>query len=163
LTGPWPDLTFPGVVDAAPNFFQEGVIPALSQLNKGKPERSSSPSRKEQTSLEELDVRLRHAQDQRQPAQTDATNGEKGSFPGLGVAFRVGTELISALVVGVGIGLLLDSWLETGPGFLIAFFFLGAAAGIMNVYRAASGFGASVGFSGRNKKDKEQERHKERG
>jgi ATP synthase protein I len=60
---------------------------------------------------------------------------------GLGVAFRIGVELVAALVVGVGVGLLLDSWLGSTPWFLIVFFFLGAAAGVLNVYRAASGIG----------------------
>jgi len=49
--------------------------------------------------------------------------------------------LVAALIVGVGIGLLLDRWLGTTPWFLIVFFLLGAAAGILNVYRAASGMG----------------------
>jgi ATP synthase protein I len=60
---------------------------------------------------------------------------------GFGVAFRIGVELVAALIVGVGVGWLLDRWLGSTPWFLIVFFFLGAAAGILNVYRAASGIG----------------------
>jgi len=60
---------------------------------------------------------------------------------GFGVAFRIGVELVAALVVGVGAGLLLDRWLGSTPWFLIVFFFLGAAAGVLNVYRAASRIG----------------------
>ncbi len=60
---------------------------------------------------------------------------------GFGVAFRIGVELVAALVIGVGTGLLLDRWLGSTPWFLIVFFFLGAAAGVLNVYRAASGIG----------------------
>jgi ATP synthase protein I len=60
---------------------------------------------------------------------------------GFGVAFRIGVELVAALIVGVGVGWLLDRWLGSKPWFLIVFFFLGAAAGILNVYRAASGIG----------------------
>jgi ATP synthase protein I len=41
------------------------------------------------------------------------------------------------LVVGGGIGWLLDRWLGTSPAFLIVFFLLGAAAGTLNVFRAA--------------------------
>ena len=44
---------------------------------------------------------------------------------------------MAALAVGVGIGWLLDRWLGTLPLFLLIFFFLGAAAGLLNVYRAA--------------------------
>ncbi len=52
-----------------------------------------------------------------------------------GVGVRVGAELVSALVVAVGIGLLLDHWLHTLPLFLIVFVLLGGAAGILNVWR----------------------------
>jgi len=41
------------------------------------------------------------------------------------------------LVVGGGIGWLLDHWLGTLPLFLLIFFFLGAGAGLLNVFRAA--------------------------
>ena len=60
---------------------------------------------------------------------------------GMGIAFRIGLELVSALAVGVGIGYLLDLWLETKPWFLVVFFFIGAAAGVVNVYRAAGSIG----------------------
>ena len=55
----------------------------------------------------------------------------------MGYAFRIGVELVAGLLVGGVIGWLLDSWLGTLPLFLILFFFLGSAAGILNVYRAA--------------------------
>lgn len=54
-----------------------------------------------------------------------------------GLALRIGVELVSALLVGAGIGWLLDRWWGTEPFLLILFFFLGAAAGILNVFRAA--------------------------
>lgn len=56
---------------------------------------------------------------------------------GYGQAFRMGTELLSALLVGVGVGWLLDNWLGTRPWMMITFIFLGGAAGILNVYRTA--------------------------
>jgi ATP synthase protein I len=52
-----------------------------------------------------------------------------------GIGMRVGVELLSALVIAVGIGLLLDRWLHTLPLFLILFVLLGGAAGILNVWR----------------------------
>ena len=54
-----------------------------------------------------------------------------------GFAFRIGVELVTALLVGGGIGWLLDRWWGTSPILLLLFFFLGAAAGILNVFRAA--------------------------
>ena len=92
--------------------------------------------------LEKLDGRLRRAREQ---AGRENQTGP-ASMPGLALAFRTGIELVSALVVGVGIGFLLDKWLDTTPWFLVVFFFLGAAAGILNVYRAASGIGLAPGY-----------------
>jgi ATP synthase protein I len=53
------------------------------------------------------------------------------------MAYRMSVELAAGLVVGGGIGWLLDSWLHTMPAMTIVFFILGAAAGIINVYRTA--------------------------
>ena len=60
---------------------------------------------------------------------------KKGSF--MGNAFKLGTELVAAVAVGTIIGFILDSWFGTKPWLIITFFFLGAAAGILNVIRAA--------------------------
>ena len=49
--------------------------------------------------------------------------------------FKISTELVSALVVGVGIGLIVDKYLGTKPFGLIIFFIFGAFAGILNIYR----------------------------
>ena len=60
----------------------------------------------------------------------------KGSS--MGSAFKMSTELVSAVAVGTIIGFILDSWFDTKPWFIIIFFFLGAAAGMLNVIRAAN-------------------------
>ena len=67
--------------------------------------------------------------------QLDDVEGKKGSF--MGNAFKLGTELVAAVVVGTIIGFILDSWFDTKPWLIIIFFFLGAAAGMLNVIRAA--------------------------
>jgi len=54
---------------------------------------------------------------------------------GTGFAFKISTELIAALIVGVGIGLIVDNFLGSKPFGLIIFFILGAFAGFLNVYR----------------------------
>ena len=59
-----------------------------------------------------------------------------GSF--MGSAFKLGTELVAAVSVGTIIGFMLDSWFGTKPWLIIIFFFLGAAAGMLNVIRAAN-------------------------
>ena len=55
----------------------------------------------------------------------------------MGSAFRLGTELVAAVVVGTIIGFILDSWFGTKPWFIIIFFLLGVTAGILNVIRTA--------------------------
>ena len=61
---------------------------------------------------------------------------KKGSF--MGNAFKLGTELVAAVAVGTIIGFILDSWFDTKPWLIIIFFFLGTAAGILNVIRTAN-------------------------
>ena len=54
---------------------------------------------------------------------------------GAGFGFRISTEIVAALVVGVGIGITVDNYFNTQPFGLIIFFILGALAGFLNVYR----------------------------
>jgi len=54
---------------------------------------------------------------------------------GAGFGFKISTEIVAALIVGVGIGLLVDNYFNTKPFGLIIFFILGALAGFLNVYR----------------------------
>ena len=66
------------------------------------------------------------------------TNTPKPSYKkdsGAGFGFKISTEIIAALVVGVGIGLIVDKYLGTNPFGLIIFFIFGALAGFLNVYR----------------------------
>ena len=55
----------------------------------------------------------------------------------LGKALKISTELVASVVVGSTIGFLLDNWFGTKPLFIICFFFMGVAAGILNVFRSA--------------------------
>ena len=72
---------------------------------------------------------------------------------GIAQAMRVGAELLSALMVGVGIGWGLDQWLDTTPWLMLIFFFLGSGAGILNVYRSTGLIGANDGENGNNTSD----------
>lgn len=54
---------------------------------------------------------------------------------GAGFGFKISTEIVAALIVGVGIGLLVDNYFNSKPFGLIIFFILGAFAGFLNVYR----------------------------
>ena len=68
--------------------------------------------------------------------QVQSDSEQKGSF--MGGAFKLGTELVAAVAVGTIIGFILDSWFDTKPWLIIIFFFLGAAAGLLNVIRTAN-------------------------
>ena len=57
--------------------------------------------------------------------QLDNVEGKKGSF--MGNAFKLGTELVAAVVVGTIIGFILDSWFDTKPWLIIIFFFFGSS------------------------------------
>ncbi len=68
--------------------------------------------------------------------QVEEDKEKKGSF--MGSAFKLGTELVAAVAVGTIIGFILDGWFDTKPWLIIIFFFLGAAAGMLNVVKAAN-------------------------
>ena len=55
----------------------------------------------------------------------------------LGIAFKMSTEMVAAVVVGTIIGFILDSWFDTKPWLILTFFFVGVIAGILNVFRSA--------------------------
>ncbi len=100
--------------------------------------------------LDNLGARLNEAKsDHIDPTRIAKKEGlQKGNA--LGLAFRVGVELISAVAVGTAIGWGLDKWLDTRPWLMLVFIVLGGAAGIINVYRMASGYGYAAGYQKEN-------------
>ena len=84
--------------------------------------------------LEDFKTRLKIAKSKLQKDKTQNSD-KKGVF--LGNAFKLGTELVAAVIVGTIIGFILDNWFGTKPILIIVFFFFGAAAGIVNVVKAA--------------------------
>ena len=85
--------------------------------------------------LKDLKTRLKIAKSKLQNRNLERSDEKKGVF--LGNAFKLGTELVAAVAVGTIIGFILDNWFDTKPILIIIFFLFGAAAGIMNVFRAA--------------------------
>jgi ATP synthase protein I len=53
----------------------------------------------------------------------------------IGQLSTIGFSFVFALVLGFGGGYLLDGWLGTKPWLAFLGFFVGLAAGILNVYR----------------------------
>ena len=59
-------------------------------------------------------------------------------YAGLGQAVRIGTELLAALIVGGGLGWVIDTYLlASAPWGMVMGLFLGGAAGMRNAYRSA--------------------------
>ncbi len=81
--------------------------------------------------------RVRH-----QPVKVDRSNLHQG----LGLGLRIGIELVVAVGVATGLGWAIDRWLGTRPWGMIVLFFLGVAAGMLNVYRAVTGISGAVGY-----------------
>ena len=86
------------------------------------------------TAPEDFKTRLKIAKSKIEK-NPDTDDKKRGSF--MGFAFKLGTELVAAVIVGTIIGFILDTWFGTKPWLIIIFFFLGSAAGMLNVIRTA--------------------------
>ena len=83
---------------------------------------------------DDLKTRLKIAKNKFKKKNPSDNNEQKTSF---GKAFQLSTELVSAVLVATIIGFILDNWFDTKPWLIIIFFFIGVAAGIINVIRSA--------------------------
>ena len=83
---------------------------------------------------DDLKTRLKIAKSKYKNKNQSEKDNQKSSF---GKAFQLSTELVSAVLVATIIGFILDNWFDTKPWLIIIFFFIGVAAGIMNVIRSA--------------------------
>ena len=84
--------------------------------------------------LKELSTRLEIA---KKNINKDNLIRKSRNAASLGKALKISTELVASVVVGSTIGFLLDNWFGTKPLLTIFLFFIGVAAGILNVFRSA--------------------------
>lgn len=89
------------------------------------------------------DARARQAKDNPPPKATESSASDNASA---GEAMRAATDLVAALIVGGFLGYWIDQWLGTKPWAMIILFFLGFAAGFLNIYRAQMGQTYKIGF-----------------
>ena len=96
--------------------------------------------------LRELGERLDKARAANEGPLSKPPDSTPSTSNALAFGWRVGIELVGAIVFAVFIGWAIDTWLGTRPWGMVVFFFLGVAAGMLGVYRAVTGLGGVVGF-----------------
>ena len=85
-------------------------------------------------SEDQFKTRLKIAKNKAKPRKSSKNEQSSSS---IGAAFKMSTELVSAVAVGTIIGFILDNWFGTKPWLILIFFFVGVIAGIMNVVKSA--------------------------
>ncbi len=85
-------------------------------------------------SKDQFKTRLQIAKDKILKKKLSDDNQNSSS---IGAAFKLSTELVSAVAVGTIIGFILDKTFGTKPWLIIIFFFVGVIAGIINVVKSA--------------------------
>ena len=86
--------------------------------------------------LRRLNEGLGHVHSSARPLSDGDGADRATTASGYAKGFRLSSELVAGVVVGAGIGWLLDRWLGISPWGLIVFLLLGFAAGVRNVVRA---------------------------
>ena len=85
-------------------------------------------------SKDQFKTRLQIAKNKLSRRNSKESNKNSSS---IGAAFKLSTELVSAVAVGTIIGFIFDNWFGTKPWLILIFFFVGVVAGIMNVIKSA--------------------------
>ena len=88
--------------------------------------------------LQRLNEGLGHARTQAGRPASEASDADRAATAsGYARGFRLSSELVAGVLVGAGLGWLIDRWLGISPWGLIVFLLLGFAAGVLNVMRTA--------------------------
>ncbi|HEV2516888.1 MAG TPA: AtpZ/AtpI family protein [Devosia sp.] len=86
----------------------------------------------------DLAARIKRAQAAEAAPGDAEISAANRNLSGWNRGMRLGTEFIAAILVGAGIGYLLDLWLKTGPWLMLVMLLVGFAAGVLNVVRSAA-------------------------
>jgi len=87
--------------------------------------------------LQRLNEGLGHARSQADQSSEAPGADRAATASGYARGFRLSSELVAGVVVGAGLGWLIDRLLGISPWGLIVFLLLGFAAGVLNVMRSA--------------------------
>ena len=83
----------------------------------------------------DLEARIARARGQNQ-ATAAVEQTRQGDMSGMSRGFRLASEFVAAILVGAGLGWIIDSFLPTRPWATVVLLLLGFAAGVLNVVRA---------------------------
>jgi ATP synthase protein I len=87
--------------------------------------------------LTSLEAQLKAARE-RSPSPESRSEAASQDRSGMATGMRLSAELLSGVLLGLGIGWGLDRWLGTGPWLLLVFLILGTTASILNVVRSGN-------------------------
>jgi ATP synthase protein I len=109
----------------------------MSDSTRGRGDRGSLPN--EEAALSARLKRLGERLEQSSPSRTDAGTATRPATDHSGFArgFRLSSELVAGVLVGAGIGWLIDKGLGTLPWGMFVFALIGFTAGVLNVMRSA--------------------------
>jgi ATP synthase protein I len=102
--------------------------------NNGDRDRRSTEEAVLSARLRRLGERLGHHD---RPPDSEPPSRSAADTSAIARGFRLSTELVAGVLIGAGLGWLLDRWLGTLPWGMIVFLLLGFAAGVLNVMRVA--------------------------
>jgi ATP synthase protein I len=80
--------------------------------------------------LADLDERLRKAREAHAPRAPTVADRQTS------LGYRILADLLAGILVGLGAGWALDSWLDTKPRFILVMLGLGFAGGVWNAVKA---------------------------
>lgn len=109
----------------------------MSDGTRGSENQSATPP--DEAALSARLKRLGERLDQVSPARSDTGPASRPATDHSGFArgFRLSSELVAGVLVGAGLGWLIDKGLGTLPWGMFLFAMLGFAAGVLNVMRQA--------------------------
>ena len=118
------------------------------------------PSKSEGLSQQER-AAFKNRLDQLGKKLDDATEQGSGAQPksggsGLGIAMRMGSEFVVAVLIGGAMGWGLDQWLGSTPFLMFLFIMFGFAAGTLNIIRVGKELERTKQLQGQPEKQREK-------
>ena len=107
------------------------------QQENGKPGKTSERLSSDSDLANRLDSLSSQLGKRKQVVEKTNKNDQKANSAGIAQAMRLSSEFIAAILVGAGLGYLVDMLAGTSPWGMIVLLFLGFGAGVLNVLRAA--------------------------